>query len=260
MPTRRSILVALAAPLGLGDCAGFVAPVVPIELTSSGTLRAGNFRGPLFVRRNNRGELSGFSIDLMQELARRAGRPLEVEYFDAPTALLEALRVGRSDLGLLTDLPARHAFCEFTPPFMETEETIAVHPSLALRHVDEVDRPGLRIAVVRGTSTDAALTLRLRHAELVRVNNRDEYLAAHTQGVQAYANDRNNLEGQLHKLPGWKILDGAFNTVPMSVALPKGRTAALGWVSATLESLKREGFFEAAFARMPLQASVVRRP
>ena len=49
------------------------------ELAPTGTLRAAiNYNNPLLAKRDpNTGELTGLAVDLSQELARRAGVPLQ---------------------------------------------------------------------------------------------------------------------------------------------------------------------------------------
>ena len=55
------------------------------ELAPTGTLRAGmNLGNNLFTRKNESGELLGVSVDLMQELAKRLGVPLELVVYEQP--------------------------------------------------------------------------------------------------------------------------------------------------------------------------------
>jgi polar amino acid transport system substrate-binding protein len=54
------------------------------------------------------------------------------------------------------------------------------------------------------------------------------------------------------ELPGARVLDGRFNLVQMSIAVPKQNAAALSIVDAFVRDAKRDGLIAQAIARAGL--------
>ncbi len=65
-------------------------------------------------------------------------------------------------------------------------------------------------------------------------------MAASGKG-DAFALTHNSFAGLLPKLPGARVLPGHFQQTGISVAVPKGRAAALKIVSALMEDAKKSG-------------------
>ena len=59
--------------------------------------------------------------------------------------------------------------------------------------------------------------------------------------MQAYAQNRYLLLGLAEKLPGSRVLEDSFAVAELAIALPKGRPAALAYVSEFIEQAKRAG-------------------
>ena len=63
--------------------------------------------------------------------------------------------------------------------------------------------------------------------------------------------------GLVGKIPGSRILDDAFLNSSTSVCVPKGRPAALAYVSESIEEAKASGLVRKALDEMGLTASQV---
>ena len=75
--------------------------------------------------------------------------------------------------------------------------------------------------------------------------------------VDALAFSRESLTGLQPKVPGSRILDGGFLNSTTSVAVPKGKPAALAYVTEFIEQVKASGLVRRAFDEMGLTSSVV---
>ena len=64
--------------------------------------------------------------------------------------------------------PKRAQDIDFTAPYVLIEGTYMVRNSSPLRSVDEVDRPGVRVAVGAKSAYDLYLTRTLKQAQIVR--------------------------------------------------------------------------------------------
>ncbi|MGB7856332.1 MAG: transporter substrate-binding domain-containing protein, partial [Pseudolabrys sp.] len=86
----------------------------------------------------------------------------------------------------------------------------------------------------------------------------DEAVAALRDGkLDAIAFSRESLTGLQIKVPGSRILDDGFMNSTTSVAVPKGKPAALAYVSEFIEETKASGLVRKAFDEMGLRSSQV---
>src|ERR671936_286192 len=131
----------------------FVTPALRSELAPTGTLRVAlNLSNTLLVSTAPAdGEPSGIAPDIGRELARRLGVPVEFVRYPRPGELVEAVSSGAWDVGLIGADPLRAGEIAFTPAFLEIEATYLVPADSPIRMIDEVDRPGVRIAVAEKT-------------------------------------------------------------------------------------------------------------
>ena len=65
--------------------------------------------------------------------------------------------------------------------------------------------------------------------------------------VEAIALGKASLAGVLARIPGARVLDGAFLNSTTAVAVPKGNGAALEYVTAFIEDAKTSGLVRRAF-------------
>ena len=129
-----------------------VAAEVRTALAPSGTLRAAiNFGNPVLAQKDPAtGEARGVSVDIARELASRLGAPLALVTFDAAGKVFEALGSGAWDVAFLAIDPKRAAEIDFTAPYVIIEGSYMVRADSPLRAIEDVDRPGVRIAVGDG--------------------------------------------------------------------------------------------------------------
>ncbi|MFD1272552.1 transporter substrate-binding domain-containing protein [Streptomyces kaempferi] len=107
-------------------------------------------------------------MDLAREIGARLGLPVELLCFDAARKSYEAMAEGRADLCFLAVEPAREAEVAFTEPYVVIEGVYAVPRDSDHVSAADVDRPGVRIGVKRGSAYDLFLSRTLRHASVVR--------------------------------------------------------------------------------------------
>ena len=111
---------------------------------------------------------TGVTIDIGREIAARLSLGVEFVCFDAARDSLAALLTGRADICFLGIEPARADEVAFTAPYVLIEGVYAVPDRSPLATGADVDSPGVRIGVKRGSAYDLFLTRTLRHAEVVR--------------------------------------------------------------------------------------------
>lgn len=218
---------------------------VTAELAPEGVLRAGiNLSNFLLVTgRTEAGDPVGVAPDMAGEIARRLGVPVKYVPFRTPGELADAAETGTWDIGLIGAEPQRAEKIAFTPAYCEIEATYLVPAGSPLKTLADVDKAGVRIAVMGRAAYGLWLERNIRHAELVRADTLD---AAYQQFVRdkidALAGLRPRLLTDVEALPGARILDGNFMTVQQAVGTARRNTAAADYLRQFVEEVKASGF------------------
>jgi polar amino acid transport system substrate-binding protein len=138
--------------------------------------------------------------------------------------------------------PARAAEVNFTPAFVRSDFTYLVPTGSALGSAADVDRPGIRVAAVRGHASTIALVRLLKQAQPVYADTYDPTFELLRSGnADAFASIREMLIQYSAQLPGSRVLDDSYQTNLAGVAVAKEKAERLGYVSEFLEELKRSG-------------------
>lgn len=220
-------------------------PAVITELTGSGVLRAGiNLSNFLLVSdRAANGDPIGVSPDVAAEIARRLGVAVEYVLYPGPGALADAAARGEWDIGNIGAEPQRAQTIAFTAAYCEIESTYLVPAGSPIQSIEDVDKPGIRIAVKGRAAYGLWLENNLKHAELVRTDSIDSSFEVFVeQNLEALAGLRPRLLTDVERLPGARILDGQFSAVQQAVGTPRKNTTAAAWLAAFVEEIKKSGF------------------
>ena len=147
------------------------------------------------------------------------------------------------DVGNIGAEPARAESIAFTAAYCEIEATYLVPAGSTLQSVEEVDRPGVRIASVARSAYGLWLDRNIRHAELVESTSLDGCLEAFsTQGLDALAGLRPRLLTDAERLPGSRLLEGRFTAVQQAMGTPRGRDeAGFAYLRDFVEDAKSSG-------------------
>jgi len=247
---------------------GFVAVVLSVgtfsraqaqsrsPVTAGGELRAAVIvSNPVLVTPASDGQLGGVSIELARAFAAKLGAPLRVIPYENPARYNESLGKNEWDIGLAARDPRRAEHLVFSEVFMEVDNGYVARPGSPLRSADEVDRPGIRVAAAQGSAPDGFLTRTLRNAEIIRVPG------GLGPAREALSSGRSDVYGEnIHlahriaaELAGATVLDGRFNVVQMSIAVPKASASALPTVNEFVGDAKRTGIIADAIARASLR-------
>lgn len=222
------------------------------ELAPTGTLRAGVNLGNGVLAQGTPDAPRGVVVDLSRELARISGLPLSIVTFPSAGKLFEAIPSGAWDIAFMAREPVRAAEIEFTAPYVLIEGTYMVRQDSPLKVVEDVDKPGIRIAVGPGSAYDLFLTRTLKNATLVRAtvgggtNMVDLFLA---ENLEAAAGVRQPLEGYARTHPEVRVMSGRFMQIEQCAGTLKGRTSAARYLGQFIEAMKASGFVADALKR-----------
>jgi polar amino acid transport system substrate-binding protein len=214
------------------------------ELAPTGVLRAGiNLSNFLLVSgKSPSGEPEGVAPDMARAIAQRLGVPAAYVTFPRPGELADAAGQGVWDVALIAAEPARAQTIAFSPAYAEIEATYLVPAGSPLGTIEEVDRPGVRIAIAARSAYDLWLSRHLRHAELVRTASLDaSYDLFVADRLDALAGLRPRLMQDVEKVPGARILDGKFTAVHHAVGTAKANQAGAAFLRDFVEDAKASG-------------------
>ena len=227
---------------------------MPVDsgLAPTGVLRAGiNMSNFLLVTgRTEDGSPDGVSPDMARAIAQRIGVPLSLVPFRTPGEVADAADGDVWDIALIGAEPQRAERIAFTDAYVEIEATYLVPAGSPIRSVDDVDRPGNRIAVAARSAYDLWLERNIGQAELVRTQGLDGSFETFVErGLEALAGLRPRLVEDLGRLPGSRILDGRFTAVQQAIGVHRSRPEAAGFLAGFVEEAKASGLVESLIRR-----------
>jgi polar amino acid transport system substrate-binding protein len=220
------IVAAFPAVAQTAGSAGPVSPEIVKDLAPTGKLRAAINLGNAILAQGSAQEPRGLTVDLARELARRTGLALELVTFPAAGKVFEALTAGAWDIAFIAIEPVRAAEIDFSPPYVFIEGTYMVPKDSPLKEVADVDRPGVRIAVGRGSAYDLFLTRTIRHATVVRAHIGggramiDLFVA---EKLEAVAGVKQPLIDYAKTDASVRVMEGRFMVIEQAMGTPKGR-------------------------------------
>jgi polar amino acid transport system substrate-binding protein len=231
---------------------------IAADLAPTGALRASINLGNPVLAHGTPAHPSGVTVALAREIGARLNLPVEMVCFDAARKSFEAMTDGEADICFLAIDPAREEEVAFTAPYVVIEGVYAVRADASHQTPADIDQPGVRIGVKRGSAYDLHLTRTLQHATLVRGEEGvDVFLA---DGLDAAAGIRQPMTAFVHGRPDIRLIDERFMQIQQAVGTTKGRHPdTVAFLRATVEDLKASGFVSEAL-RMSGQADAVVAP
>jgi polar amino acid transport system substrate-binding protein len=229
--------------------------------TPTGKLRASiNLGNPILAQKDPAtGQPCGVSIDLARGFAKVLGVDAELVVFDGAGKSVDAVRDERADIGFFAIDPLRGEGIFFTAPYVLIEGGYMVSERSPLRSNDEVDRPGNRVAVGKGSAYDLFLTRELKQAEIVRAPTSPTVVDIFVeQKLEVAAGVRQQLEGDLKRFPGHRLLPGRFMIIRQAMGTPKSRgDEAAKFLARYVEEMKASGFVGDALTRHGIKGASV---
>jgi polar amino acid transport system substrate-binding protein len=202
------------------------------------------------------------SVDLSGALAQRLGVPLDLIVVEAAAQSVDAVRSARADIGFFAIDPLRGEGIRFTAAYVLIEGAYLVRQDSPLTDNSQVDRPGQRIMVGRGSAYDLYLSRHLQAASLLRTTTSqavvERFLA---EGADVAAGVRQQLQADAARQPGLRLLPGRFMVIEQAMGLPQGRGApAAALLARFVEQQKASGAVAAALARHGIEGAAVAPP
>jgi polar amino acid transport system substrate-binding protein len=130
-------------------------------------------------------------------------------------------------------------------------------PGSPISTITEVDRPGIRVGVTGGGTTNGVLARQFKHAVVVSAETLKAAVEMLSQRrIDAYTTNKANLYTMSDQLPGSRVLDGHWGMEHLAMAFPKGRGAGLDYARAFVADVIAGGLVKAASKRAGLRGAV----
>ena len=189
-----------------------------------------------------------------RELAARLGVKLGIVEQPTPRAALDCIKAGGCEFAFLGIEPSRAAEIDFTPAVFQFDYSFLVPAGSSLRQFADVDRAGIRVAVVRNHASTMALTRLVKHAELVGFDLPDDTFNALRGGnAEAFAAPRQILVEYSEKLPGSRVLDEGYGVNRVGMAVAKHRPGLFSYLAEFVEDAKASGLIVRFIAQAGLR-------
>ncbi len=214
------------------------------ELAPNGTLRAGINMANIFLvtGRTSKGDPDGVSPNIARAIADKLG--VGVSYFPCatPGGTADTVKRQTSDIVMIANEPARAKFINFTDAYVEIEATFLVSKRSNLKTVEEVDQPGMRVAVSATSAYDLYLTRTLKNAELCRAEGLPAAVELFSsEKLDALAGLRPALNENVKDISGGRILDGFYMTVQQAIGTGYQNTEAATFLQEFVIEAKASG-------------------
>jgi len=126
---------------------------------------------PPFEMLDSSGQPAGVSVDMARAMSQNLNRPVHFENipFDG---LIPSLKTGKIDIIIssLTVTEDRKKSIDFSDPYLTMGLAILVNQNSDIRSIDDVDKPGHKVAVKKGTTGNIYAIQHFKNAKLLVLN------------------------------------------------------------------------------------------
>lgn len=226
-------------------------------LAPTGSLRVGVYLGsPTSLVVDAQGRRAGVSLELGERLGQWLGVPVQAVEYQRVAEVVEAVRSGQVDFTVTNASPARAELVDFSAPVISLELGYLVPRGSSVDQLTHVDRPGVRVGVSQGSSSQAALGRQFRQAQVLPQASLQVAAEQLRNGqLDAFATNKAILYALVDQVPGATILDGRWGLEHMAMAIPKGRQAALPALETFASSMRGDGTLAAIIGRAGLRGT-----
>lgn len=213
------------------------------------------------LRNPRTGQLSGIDIDLSAALATDLG--VKARYVDSSfPSLVDDLVQDRCDVAMFAvgRTAQRERQLRFSRPYLQSDiYAVTTRSSRVVQQWQDLDRPGVRVAVQAGTFMETVMGGALKQATLVVVrppDTRERELEAGR--VDAFMTDYPYSRRLLDNADWARLVapPAPFFVLPYAYAVKPGDTAWLAVVDDFVARIQRDGRLQAAAQRHGLSAIV----
>jgi polar amino acid transport system substrate-binding protein len=212
-------------------------------LAPTGRLRVGVIPGsPLSLVESRDGGSCGLGHDLGAAFAARLGVDVDYVTFERIADVIIVMKSGEVDFTVSNATAARAEHVDFSQTLISLELGYLVPAHSRLADAGEIDRPGMRIGVAKGSTSERTLPARFARAVVVPTASYPIAIdALRGGGIDAYATNKPTLYEMSDAMPGSRVLDGNWGLEHIALAIPRGREAGLETLKGFIAEVQAKG-------------------
>lgn len=203
---------------------------------------------PPFEMRDEAGDPSGVSVDLIRAFGEYAGREIRIEN-TAWDGLIPALQTGAADIVIssMTVTEERKELIDFSKPYANALLAILANADSGITSIDDLNQEGKTIAVKSGSTGHMYAEKNLTKAEVLAMPDESACVTEVAQGradgfiydqLTIYRNWQNNPDTTA------AIFIPFQEPEKWGIAVQKGNAGLLAQINAFLKEYKKEGGFD----------------
>ena len=207
---------------------------------------------PAVIKDDKTGKLSGHDIDTLEQIAKEIG--VTTEYHETTFGnMATAVQTGQCDIGtsLFIAIP-RAAVVNFTIPVLYSGISgIIKKGDTRFKTVDDIDKPGIKVAVATGEAGDLYATAHFKQAKIVRIDvessDLSRFLLEVTSGradIGIADADTIRLFAATHPEATDAFADNPFNLSPDAYPIRMGDNNFLNFINNSLLYLQTNGTWD----------------
>jgi polar amino acid transport system substrate-binding protein len=189
--------------------------------------------------------LGGVAEPVAGFVGQKLGAVVEPVMYPNPETYLQSFGKGDWDIAIGPRVLAPSDKADSTANLWAISLVYVAAPGTEFPDIASVDKAGVRIGTIRGAPSDRVLTREIKAAEIIRIPLSPTIAA---DAADLLRSGKANVFGAdsgvgypaAESLTGAKIVPGAFGTVLVAAALPKGRSPAAQALLATLVDEARQ--------------------
>ena len=166
--------------------------------------------------------LHGVEVDLGTSLANKLGVPVAFKGYSNSDNLALSAAASEWAIAFVPIDEENRQFVDFGSAYLMLQATYLVGPGSPVKRLADVDKPGVRVATaVDEPATARAAARSLKKAAIAANATSDELLELlRSKKVDAVALSREAAAALSARLPGSRVLDGAFWKSHVAIAIP----------------------------------------
>ena len=227
-------------------------------LAPNGGLRVGLYPGSpgsLIISDQPEGH-RGLGFELGRAFAKYINVSFEPVILQTNGEVLAQVKGEQLDFVFVNATPVRAEYLALAEPLLFTDQTYLVGPNCTVRRIQDIDAFGIRVGVSAGSTSEATLPKILHRAQVVSTQGLDEVLQLLLTGaLDAFATNKTILSELADRLPGARILGGAWGRENIAIGIPKSREVALPVVTKFCAAAKASGLLAQAVQRAGMRGA-----